>query len=1088
MIPQPKFKFIASLLTKQRKIYWTDIMVWFVEGVIGLNNRLKLNPYAPPLTVDDVRIDVHHLIHVALSSSKSSSKRDNAFSSDLSVFCRLFHQSFLSPAFSEHFSHPLDPSKPETLFAAIMIELVKTFTLSGDLLPSHHPDRFFTDLFKQQYHFYKKELPDREPFLAQNLSWNFEYALWPHKDNGAFILQNDSFLQEPDVYKTKQLIDPVREILKSHSPERVKEKHVIFEHFIKLVKSIAEKEETPKDITFLQKWYFQQSLISLQHFLLNTNFEAPNDHPLSPHETDPFPMDVQFEGIADLTASLVMEMGSVSSSSHASELFQSTVEREPTASSIDSTYSHSSSVAYSNPTHSLETALPSSLSIQDVITLPYLSTPRVEMLGMIHDLLSAPSILSPPPPPRPALYDVELHSSALSASSLELDLNERFDISLFDEEDDVILLQTLHRCYQCCRATKGINCIVDPLTFLERLVSTLSSRNRFIRRGSTFLIDRILSYIGFIDPRDVLFRSLRYSFRDGEREEQSTLLNLWVHYFESEWNEMNPPIPLTLSHFDFDGFVSADLSDPLLFDLSIMFLNIIYVNDYICSLDERTTLNIILQFERRNNALARLSRRTDVKQAGSSTPPFTLHHLLFAFILSVHYNIAFPCNLLEAIVHDTMAEKVDVSQIHKIPSFFVHHCSVDPRCDPHFRFLDLFFEQTLRTDPSQLVIHLLDSVLDNSPTLLYTPLFGLHSFFMRSQHLRLSSIASARLAKVIMVGMQPKRNFSFEMMILITQFPPPLLLRFFMSCQPLQLVEKHEQRFVMHTIWKLMQFTNPFGDCISLVDVFKMLLHTDPVDKENERMCWIAQSEAIWMTWFQIPSSFDSPLIAHVRSLHPSRHHILPSICEESEMSKLWIDRNDPGFPMLIDLYCQEENIELGHRIFIFFLRWFTPETIHRHTLFVKRVLELLESLLFPEPARVSLVLEFCKRFVQMCMDSERMLLVRNGVLRDVIVAASHSPFLEDYENGITMIGILLNTIRRVRLKEEMEGLDFLNSDDIPRHERSAEVFRQLKEDGLDDLLEYHIKAYDDPPWNKWQPIRVVRPILIDIGGNVTPW
>ncbi|KAK2954962.1 hypothetical protein BLNAU_10102 [Blattamonas nauphoetae] len=62
------------------------------------------------------------------------------------------------------------------------------------------------------------------------------------------------------------------------------------------------------------------------------------------------------------------------------------------------------------------------------------------------------------------------------------------------------------------------------------------------------------------------------------------------------------------------------------------------------------------------------------------------------------------------------------------------------------------------------------------------------------------------------------------------------------------------------------------------------------------------------------------------------------------------------------------------------------------------------------------------------------------------------------------------------------------DGDDIPLRERSDEVFRQLKEEGLDDLLEYHIKAYDDPPWNQWQPIRVVRPILIDIGGNVPPW
>ncbi|KAK2954954.1 hypothetical protein BLNAU_10094 [Blattamonas nauphoetae] len=1025
MIPQQKFKFIASILTTHRTICWTDIMVWFVEGVIGLNNRLKLNPSAPPLTVDDVRIDIHHLIHVALSSSKSSSKRSDAFSSDLSVFCRLFHQSFLSPAFSEHFSHPLDPSKPEALFAAIMLELVQTLTLSGDLLPSHHPPLFLSHLFEQQYHFYLQHFQS-EPFLTQNLSWSFDYVLKKNEDN-VLIASEDSFLQEKYVYETKKLTDVVREILKSHSPERVKEKHTIFETFVKMVERIAENEETPKDITLLQKWYFHQSLISLQHFLLNTNFEEPNNPPLSPHDTDPFPMDVQFEGIADLTASLVMEMGSVSSPSHASELFLSTVEREPTCSSFDSTYSHSPSVACSNPTHSLETALPSSLSVQDVITLPYVNTPRVEMLGMIHDLLSAPSILSPPPPPRPALSDVELHSSALFASSLELDLNERFDISLFDEEDDDILLQTLHRCYQCCGATECLDCIVGPRSFLERLVSTLSSRNRLIRRGSAFLVDRILSYVGFIDPRDVQFRSLRYSFRDGEREEQSTLLNLWVHYFQSDWDEKNQPIPLKPSLFDFDGFVASDLSDPLLFDLSLEFLNYLYTYEDICSLDKQTKLSIILQFERRNNALARLSRQTDVKQAGSSKHAFTQHHLLFAFILAVHHNIAFPCNLLEAIMNDTMAETVDVSQIPKIPSFFVHHCSVDPRCGSRFSFLDLFFEQTLRTDPSQLVIYLSDAMLDNSPTLLFTPLFGLHSFFMRTQHLRLSSIDSARLAKVIMVGIQPKLNFSFEMMILITHFPPPLLLRFFMSCQALQLVEKHEQRFVMHTIWELMQYTNPFGDCISLADVFKRLLHEDPVNWDDLRMVGLVRENVIARNWFQIPTSFDSPLIAHLRSLHPSRHHILPFISEETGMACLLSDRTDPAFASLVDEICRTAKVEDWMTESILFLRSLTPDTIRYNTSFMKGVLSIFDRFLSPVPACVSLVFEFYKRFLQMCVDLDCLILVRDGLLDAVVLAVSRSPFLEDYENGVTVIGILLNTIRRVRLKKEMRELDFWN-------------------------------------------------------------
>ncbi|KAK2954951.1 hypothetical protein BLNAU_10091 [Blattamonas nauphoetae] len=813
------------------------------------------------------------------------------------------------PTFSQHFSHPLDPSKPETLFAAIMIELVKTFTLSGDLLPSHHPPLFFTDLFKQQYHFYKKELPDREPFLAQNLSWNFE----------------------------------------------VTENHKIFEDFVKLVKSIAEKEEIP-------------------HFLLNTNFEEPNNPPHSPHDTDPFPMVVQFDGIADLTP----------------------IETATTVSSVDSKSSPSSSVACSNPTGSLETILPPSLSVQDVVTFPYLSTPRVEMLGMIHDLLSAPPILSPPPPPRPALSDVELHSSALFASSLELDLNERFDISLFDEEDDDILLQTLHRCYQCCRATECIDCIVNPLTFLERLVLTLSSRNRFIRRGSTFLVDRILSYVDFIDPRDAQFRSLRYSFRDGEREEQSTLLNLW-------------------SDFDFDGFVSTDLSDPLLFDLSIMFRLLTFQNEKNCSLDKRTTLDIILQFEQRNNALARISMLAVEGMENQTSRSFKMSHVAFALILAVYHKITFPWNLLEAIVNGPMAEKTTSFDIAMLPSFCVHHSSVDPRWDPHFSFLDVLFECFLRVDPSQLVSPIWETMLDHSPTLLFTPLFGLHSFFMRSQHLRLSSIDSARLAKVLIASTQPYLEYSQELTSLYSTVPPPLLLRFFMSCQNPQLVKQNERRFVMHTIAKLIQYSTPFGDCISLTNVFKMLLHTDPVSRDELNKVVVVRENVIARNWFQIPTSFDSPHIAHLRSLHPSRHRILPSISEETGMTCLLSDRTDPVFTSLVDEICRTANAEDWLTESVLILRSLTPDTIRYNTSLMKGVLSIFDCFLSSVPARVSLAFEFCKRFLQMCLDLDRLILVRNGLMDAVVLAVYDWPFLEDYENGVVVIGILLNTIRRVR-------------------------------------------------------------------------
>ncbi|KAK2954908.1 hypothetical protein BLNAU_10047 [Blattamonas nauphoetae] len=96
-------------------------------------------------------------------------------------------------------------------------------------------------------------------------------------------------------------------------------------------------------------------------------------------------------------------------------------------------------------------------------------------------------------------------------------------------------------------------------------------------------------------------------------------------------------------------------------------------------------------------------------------------------------------------------------------------------------------------------------------------------------------------------------------------------------------------------------------------------------------------------------------------------------------------------------------------------------------------------------------------------------------------IALTFTSCVSFYTNDYLFVGSLFRDFAFGRYLIE-------DSDDIPLHARSDEVFRQLKEEGLDDLLEYHIEAYDDPPWNKWEPLRVVRPILINIGGNVSPW
>ncbi|KAK2948024.1 hypothetical protein BLNAU_17060 [Blattamonas nauphoetae] len=78
-----------------------------------------------------------------------------------------------------------------------------------------------------------------------------------------------------------------------------------------------------------------------------------------------------------------------------------------------------------------------------------------------------------------------------------------------------------------------------------------------------------------------------------------------------------------------------------------------------------------------------------------------------------------------------------------------------------------------------------------------------------------------------------------------------------------------------------------------------------------------------------------------------------------------------------------------------------------------------------PIPSVVSAALEFLTRLVQVSSDSARMELVQHGVLDAVFVSVSSSSFLEDYENGVALIGTLLDTVRRVEQMSQVIHFDF---------------------------------------------------------------
>ncbi|KAK2941181.1 hypothetical protein BLNAU_23895 [Blattamonas nauphoetae] len=181
----------------------------------------------------------------------------------------------------------------------------------------------------------------------------------------------------------------------------------------------------------------------------------------------------------------------------------------------------------------------------------------------------------------------------------------------------------------------------------------------------------------------------------------------------------------------------------------------------------------------------------------------------------------------------------------------------------------------------------------------------------------------------------------------------------------------------------LLLFTAPFGDCRSLKELFRSVRHGNNVDHDNSTELRVT-TRCQNLEWLNIPTGFGSALVHSITREHPL-----------SDTSRLV--SYDISF--------------VGNAIFNKFGDELNP--------FCYR------AMFSTIPAEVSVLLEFVKRMVSVGSVEFAMAMVRFGLLDIVIRAVSESSFLEDYENGICVIGILLRSIRDFGKKQEMVECDF---------------------------------------------------------------
>ncbi|KAK2954042.1 hypothetical protein BLNAU_11005 [Blattamonas nauphoetae] len=171
-------------------------MAWFVEVVLFLDHRLKLLPSAPPLTTDDIRIDNSRVVCINPPPSASSTPRDDAFSSDLSVICELFLTSLLILEDNSTLDYPLDPNH--------------------------------RDLIVQETCPIDASVPFLQIWLTLHAKRLVTALVGERARRGLWTLPEHSIFRQKDVETSKELADVVNAVRKRYTKETIQEEILIF--------------------------------------------------------------------------------------------------------------------------------------------------------------------------------------------------------------------------------------------------------------------------------------------------------------------------------------------------------------------------------------------------------------------------------------------------------------------------------------------------------------------------------------------------------------------------------------------------------------------------------------------------------------------------------------------------------------------------------------------------------------------------------------------------------------------------------------------------------------------------------------------
>ncbi|KAK2961116.1 hypothetical protein BLNAU_3884 [Blattamonas nauphoetae] len=394
-----------------------------------------------------------------------------------------------------------------------------------------------------------------------------------------------------------------------------------------------------------------------------------------------------------------------------------------------------------------------------------------------------------------------------------------------------------------------------------------------------------------------------------------------------------------------------------------------------------------------------------------SRHPQSVEATLLDSVLSVFDGSSFTSTLTEAIN----------------PVYFLNHTTIAPKHRHSFFPMDLMFEWSLRNDPNAFFRQLPDPKLFTSSTFLNVPYHGLHSLLLRCPPFTLDQEALRHLFSILFVELSGPDSRQEVFNILFGCFPPPLLIDTFLSSQHLVRADKQIWVSFLTLFRNMCALTAPFDACLSLATVFKMLTPLESrLDQLELNLLRRVGEIVVALQWYNIPSDFDSPLLCHLPSLAGAQRGILQTLSSYSGIpslvATLTVDSHRRSLnSMKSDIPSLRDRVACASLIVHSLSHDALPNSLITPPL-AQFLVEKKTSLF---PAHTSAVFEFCSRFITVSSDAVRMDLVKHGMLDGIVLAVSNSSFLDDYEKGTAMIGILLATIWKDHQKRKMREFDF---------------------------------------------------------------